>query len=227
MPMGQRAEASAPETHGRARRRLLVTGLGGLGALAGVRMALAELLATAPQPRGPFYPLALPLDSDNDLTRIEGKTGQASGTIVDITGQVLSPAGMPLSAVRVEIWQVNAWGRYHHPHDPQDKPMDPFFQGFGHTVTGADGGYRFRTIRPVAYPGRAPHIHFALSGADGEPFYTQMYVAGAAENAGDFLLNAVRNPQARARLEVPLLPSSAPGAQLAGRFSIVLPEAAP
>lgn len=207
-----------------ARRRLLAAGLGVLGAFTGVRMALAELVATPAQLRGPFYPRTLPLEGDNDLTRVDGRDGRASGTIVDIAGQVLSRSGRPLAGVQVEIWQVNAWGRYHHPHDDQDKPLDPQFQGYGRTVTGADGGYRFRTIRPVAYPGRAPHIHFGLSSGARAPFFTQMYVAGAPENASDFLLGAVRDPSARERLLVPLLPSSAPGAQLTGRFDIVPPE---
>ncbi len=207
-----------------ARRRLLLAGLGVLGGFAGVRMALAELLATPAQMRGPFYPIALPLDRDNDLTRVTGRSGRARGTLVDVSGQVLARSGQPLAGVQVEIWQVNAWGRYHHPHDDQDKPLDPDFQGYGRTVTGADGRYRFRTIRPVAYPGRAPHIHFALSGADQAPFATQMYVDGAPENGGDFLLNAVRDPAARARLLVPLLPSPDPDAELAGRFDIVVPE---
>lgn len=219
------ASHAAMDAKRRTRRRLLVAGLGALGAFAGVRMALAELLATAGQPRGPFYPLALPLDPRNDLTRIAGRDGQATGTVVDITGQVLARSGQPLSGVQVEIWQVNAWGRYHHPDDDQDKPVDPHFQGYGRTVTGADGSYRFRTIRPVAYPGRAPHIHFALSAGDRPPFCTQMYVAGEPENARDFLLGAVRDPLARERLLVRLLPSPAPGAQLSGRFPIVLPEA--
>lgn len=205
-----------------ARRRLLAAGLGVLGAFAGVRMALAELAQTPGQMRGPFYPLSLPLDRDNDLTRVAGSSSRARGTHVDVSGRVLSRSGRPLAGARVEIWQANAWGRYQHPHDDQDKPLDPGFQGYGGTVTGADGGYRFRTIRPVAYPGRAPHIHFALSVGGGTPFTTQMYVEGAPENAGDFLLAAVRDPAARARLVVPLLPSPTPEVELAARFDIVL-----
>ena len=136
--------------------------------------------------KGPFYPLELPLDQDNDLTRVAGRSGHAKGTIVDVGGRLLDEAGRPLAGVRIEIWQVNAYGRYHHPHDDQDKPWDPDFQGFGRTVTDADGAYRFRTVRPVAYPGRAPHIHFALSDRRFATFYTQMYVAGAPENAQRF-----------------------------------------
>lgn len=217
------ARGCARDVHGPGRRALLAAGLGALGCLAGVRMALAELAATPSQARGPFYPLAPPPDRDSDLTRVAGQPGRARGSLLDLSGRVLSRSGRPLAGVQVEIWQVNAWGRYHHPHDSQeDKPLDPCFQGYGRTVTGADGGYRFLTIRPVAYPGRAPHIHFCLTAADTAPLDTQMYLEGAPENATDFLLGSVRDPAARARLVVPLLPAPTPEAELSGRFHIVL-----
>ena len=126
--------------------------------------------------------------------------------------------------MQIEIWQVNGYGRYHHRGDDQDKPWDPDFQGFGRTLTDADGAYRFRTVRPVAYPGRAPHIHFALSDRRFATFYTQMYVAGAPDNERDFLLGQVRDARARNSLIVNLEPSSAEGSELVGRFDIVLGE---
>jgi protocatechuate 3,4-dioxygenase beta subunit len=73
-------------------------------------------------------------------------------------------------------------------------------------VSGEDGGYRFRTIRPVAYPGRTPHIHFAISPPGGGRLVTQMYVAGEPLNARDPVLNEIRDPAARARVTVPLEP---------------------
>jgi protocatechuate 3,4-dioxygenase beta subunit len=124
--------------------------------------------------------------------------------------------------VRIEIWQVNGYGRYHHAGDDSDKPIDPNFQGYGTALTGADGAYRFRTVRPVAYPGRAPHIHFALTRQDFGTFITQMYVAGAPENKRDFLLSAIRDARARASLIVALTPSST--GELAGEFNIVLAD---
>jgi protocatechuate 3,4-dioxygenase beta subunit len=124
--------------------------------------------------------------------------------------------------VQVEIWQVNGYGRYHHQYDEKDQPWDPNFQGFGRTVKDAQGGYRFRTVRPVAYPGRAPHIHFALSDSRFATFYTQMYLAGAPENARDFLLSSVRDRKARESLIVTMQPSASEGAEQAGRFDIVL-----
>jgi protocatechuate 3,4-dioxygenase beta subunit len=205
-------------------RRRLIHGLmaaGALGAVAPLARA-AALIATPPQGKGPFYPLELPLDQDNDLVRVAGQTGRAAGTIADVYGQLLDEAGRPLAGVQVEIWQVNGYGRYHHQYDDQDQPWDPNFQGFGRTVTDTQGGYRFRTVRPVAYPGRAPHIHFALSDSRFATFYTKMYLAGAPENARDFLLTSVRDRKARESLIVTMQPSPSEGAEQAGRFDIVL-----
>ncbi len=207
-------------------RRRLVRALGsaGLVALAAPLAQAARVTATPPQAQGPFYPLELPLDQDNDLVHVTGRTGVAYGTILDVYGQLRDVEGSPLAGVQIEIWQVNGYGRYHHPYDDQDRPWDANFQGYGRTVTDRDGSYRFRTVRPVAYPGRAPHIHFALGDSGAAKFYTQMYLAGAPENARDFLLSSVRDPRARERLIVALAPSPAEGAELAGRFDIVLGE---
>jgi len=208
------------------RRRVLEAGLGGLAALAMASPAgwAASQLATPPQGKGPFYPLQLPLDRDNDLVHNGAGAGIAQGVILDVAGRLTDQDGRPLAGTQIEIWQVNAFGRYHHPGDEQDLPWDPNFQGYGRTLTDTDGAYRFRTIRPVAYPGRAPHIHFALSDARFATFYTQMYLAGAPENDSDFLLNRVRERKLRERLIVKLEPAQAAGAELAGRFDIVLGE---
>jgi protocatechuate 3,4-dioxygenase beta subunit len=206
------------------RRRLVVSGCS-LATGFPLRAAWAGRLATPAQAQGPFYPLALPLDRDNDLVTVSGLPGRARGVVTDVAGRIADPDGRPLRGVRVEIWQVNAFGRYHHPHDDQDRPVDPHFQGYGSTVTDDAGGYRFRTIRPVAYPGRAPHIHFAVTGPGWGPFHTQMYVAGAPENATDFLLNSVRDRSARESLIVRLGPSPNAGSTLAGVFEIVMGSA--
>jgi protocatechuate 3,4-dioxygenase beta subunit len=181
--------------------------------------------ATPAQMQGPFYPQALPLDQDNDLTQVRGRTGRARGVVTDIGGVVVDLRGQPVADVAIEIWQVNGYGRYHHPDDESDLPVDPNFQGFGHTVTARDGAYRFRTIRPLPYPGRAPHIHFALKGRGFGPFYTQMYLAGAPENATDFLLTRVRDPRERDLLIVALEGPSDGAAPMTGRFDIVLGHA--
>jgi protocatechuate 3,4-dioxygenase beta subunit len=207
-------------------RRQIIGAAGvALAQLAGVKLALAELLATPAQMAGPFYPLTLPLDRDNDLVSVAGRSDRAKGTILDVAGRVLDSSGKPVAGVRIEIWQVNGFGRYHHPDDDRDLPMDPDFQGFGETVSEAGGGYRFRTVKPVAYPGRAPHIHFALSGAGFGPFYTQMYLAGAPENSRDFVLRSITDRKARESLIVTLERAPDPDGELAGRFDVVLGSA--
>lgn len=207
------------------RRRLVVASLSALG-LAAVapfaRLPAAELVPTPRQARGPFYPLRLPLDSDNDLVVVEGSTGRAKGEISNVVGRVLDGRGRPLARARVEIWQCDANGRYHHVHDYGDRALDPSFQGYGQFVTGADGAYRFRTIKPVPYPGRAPHIHFTISGPGFEPLTTQMYVAGAPENERDWILNNIADPHARASLIVRFTPHPDVPGELAANFDIVL-----
>ena len=204
------------------RRRLLAAGLAaGAGAVLPSGLS-AALVPTPRQTSGPFYPLRLPLDSDADLVQVEGRGRAAAGTVTHVFGQVLDEAGRPVAGARVEIWQCDAFGYYHHPRD-RGGQADPDFQGYGRMVVGEDAAFRFRTIKPVPYPGRTPHIHFAISGPGIEKLTTQMYVAGEPFNARDGLLNRVRDAAARARLIVPLEPAPEvePGA-LAGRFDIVL-----
>jgi len=126
-----------------------------------------------------------------------------------------------MAGALVEIWQCDANGRDLHTCDRSAIQRDPAFQGYGRYLTGADGGYRFRTIKPVPYPGRAPHIHFAVRVPRRDPFVTQMYVEGAPENEPDGLLNRV-DPGARSSLIVPFRPSDVPGSRLAARFDVVL-----
>ena len=184
--------------------------------------AAAQLLRTPPQSRGPFYPTRLPLDRDNDLVTVAGRSGIAKGEITNVIGRILNERDRPIPSARVEIWQCDANGRYHHAGDRRNVPLDPNFQGYGQLVTGPDGAYRFRTIKPVPYPGRAPHIHFAISGPDFEPLITQMYVAGAPENERDFLLNGIPDAAARQRLIIPFERAPGPGGDLVARFDVVL-----
>ena len=206
------------------RRRLLAAGLVCAGAAA-TRAALAASFQPTPrQAEGPFYPIEIPLDSDSDLVAVAGRSEPAAGMVTHVFGRVLSEAGSPVAGARVEIWQCDAFGRYHHPGDRGGR-ADPNFQGYGRMTVDDAGAFRFRTIRPVAYPGRAPHIHFAISGAGIERLTTQMYVAGEPQNERDGLLNRVRDEAARRRLIVALeaAPEVEPGA-LAGRFDIVLDD---
>jgi len=204
------------------RRRALAAGAS-LAALAlGDPAAAARLIATPAQTEGPFYPLTLPLDRDNDLVKVAGQPGLAKGTITHVFGQVLDPGGRPMKDARVEIWQCDAQGHYHHPGDRRGQ-ADPAFQGYGQTLSAADGAYRFRTIRPVAYPGRTPHIHFKVKAPGTPELTTQMYVAGEPGNARDMVLNQIRDPEARARVIVALEPAAGLEASaLQGRFDIVL-----
>jgi len=208
------------------RRRLIATGF----ALGGVLMArpipavlAAGRIPTPPQSLGPFYPRDLPLDHDNDLVRVAGAAEPAKGQITHVFGRIIDEEGRAIPGARVEIWQCNAFGRYHHPRDTRDVPLDPGFQGYGEMVSAADGGYRFRTIRPVPYPGRTPHIHFAITAPGERRLVTQMYVADEPLNQRDALLNSVRDPAARAALIVPLSPApQVEKGALGGTFDIVL-----
>ncbi len=210
------------------RRRLMQSALSvaALGAAAPARAA--RLVRTPRQTAGPFYPDSFPLDSDNDLVQVEGREGRAQGTVAYLSGRVLDDQGRPVAGALVEIWQCDAHGRYHHPRDRGGRGQDPDFQGYGRTVAGDDGGYRFRTIKPVPYPGRTPHIHFAVSGAGLRPLTTQMYVAGHPLNQRDFVLNSIRDPQARASVIVPFVaaPEMEPGA-VSATFDIVLGRTPP
>ncbi len=204
-------------------RRRLLAGLAGGALLLGSRGLLGELLVTPAQTLGPFYPDRLPLDQDNDLLIVGDQPTAASGSVVQLHGQLLDARGQPLRGALVEIWQVDAHGIYLHSRGGDRARRDANFQGYGRFETASDGHYRFRTIRPVPYPGRTPHIHFAVT-LPGQPrFATQCYIRGEPLNQRDGVLNAIRDPRLRERLIVPFvpLPGSAVDEQVA-RFDIVL-----
>ncbi|MCU7806436.1 MAG: intradiol ring-cleavage dioxygenase [Candidatus Thiodiazotropha sp. (ex Semelilucina semeliformis)] len=181
----------------------------------------AGRLLTPRQTAGPFYPdLPLP-DKDSDLTHIPGIAGIAAGEITDLSGQVLDAGGNPLDSVRIEIWQCDANGRYRHSGDNQAIPMDPNFQGFGHTLTDQKGRYRFRTIRPVSYPGRTPHIHAAVFRQGMRPFVTQIYIADDPRNAEDFLFQRIP-VELRPLAVADFIPSNKNGATFSASFDFVL-----
>jgi protocatechuate 3,4-dioxygenase beta subunit len=206
------------------RRTLISAGISGVAIAAlgvPIRTLAGERVPTPSQSLGPFYPYAPEVERDADLVTVRGGTGIAKGEIAILAGRVLDARGGPVADVRVEIWQCNAFGRYHHPRDRSSVPLDPNFQGYGETVSAADGAYRFRAIRPVPYPGRAPHIHVRLSGRDFSPLATQLYIAGHPQNDGDSLLSSIVDPRARSSLLVPFRRVDGADA-LSAKFDITL-----
>src|SRR3954451_18806099 len=122
-----------------------------------------ELIRTPTTNEGPFFPTRLPLDTDNDLLIINDAITPAVGRVTHLSGRLLDAKGDPLRNTLVEIWQVDNNGAYIHSRDPNRAKHDANFQGYGRFLTGSTGEYYFRTIKPVPYPGRTPHIHYKLS----------------------------------------------------------------
>jgi protocatechuate 3,4-dioxygenase beta subunit len=138
---------------------------------------------------------------------VTGEVAQAQGIVTHLRGRVLNVAGSPLPGAIVEIWQCDAYGRYRHPRDRQGG-RDAGFQGRGRVVAGSDGSYAFRTIKPVPYPGRTPHIHLAVA-APGQAtaLVTQLYVAGEPLNGRDGLFNGLRDLRQREAVLLHLHPA--------------------
>jgi len=179
-----------------ANRRKIVRGLTGAIALVFSGSRAFSAIRTPPAAEGPFYPdTAMRFDdADNDLVKIEGVVKQAGGEVVLLNGRVLDTDGNPISNARVEIWQCDVNGRYLHTGDRQAVARDAAFQGFGYVITGEDGIYEFRTIKPVSYPGRTPHIHVKVL-YDNKEFITQFYTAGEDANNRDFLYQRLAQNQ--------------------------------
>ena len=178
--------------------------------------AQEKLRATPAQTEGPYYPPVLPADSDSDLL-VQGPVRYGQGIATRLAGTVVDTAGRPVAGAVVEIWQCDHQGRYHHPAD--GGRADPAFQGFGRVGVDTAGAYRFRTIRPVPYSGRTPHIHVKVRLGTRELLTTQLYVAGDPGNDGDFLWRRLSAAD-RAALTVPFA-DDGPGAAQA-RFDIVV-----
>ena len=157
------------------------------------------LRATPMQTEGPFYPTVLPKDADFDLLK-NGDQNYPKGQAAWLEGIVSDLNGKPVAGAKVEIWQCDHDGHYHHPGD--GGKADHRFQGFGRAAAGSDGRYRFRTMRPVPYSGRTPHIHVKVKLGQRELLTTQLYVAGDAANARDFLWRSMSDAD-RAALAVP------------------------
>jgi protocatechuate 3,4-dioxygenase beta subunit len=174
------------------RMSAVIAGLGLVGA-ANLARAQAALQRTPGQILGPFYPLK-ELPQNSDLTQVPGRPGRAQGQVLNVMGRVLNLSGEPVRNARIEVWQANAFGRYTHPSDTNPAPLDPNFDGSAVLATDAEGRYRFKTIKPAAYPAgptmmRPAHIHFQVSGKE-DRLITQMYFEGDPYNASDPFLNS-------------------------------------
>lgn len=170
-------------------RRALV-GAAGLALLTPAATATAVLKLTPRQTEGPFYPVEFPVDSDADLVQVEGMSRPATGIVVHLYGSVVDINGNPISGAKVEIWQCDAYGAYKHTRDRGDR-SEPEFQGYGVTGTSESGEFRFRTIRPVRYTGRTPHIHAKITPPESRTLTTQFFVEGEPGNATDFLYRRI------------------------------------
>lgn len=172
------------------RRTAILTGTA--ATLAGIAGVSRGAVPTSAQELGPFYPVHHLADVDADLTRVRGRSGIAKGTPINVLGRIVDMKGNAIPNARLEIWQANAAGRYFHPGDASNPaPIDPDFQGFAMLRTDRDGRFKFRSIKPGAYPigngrTRTPHIHIDVTGRS-ERLTTQMYFPGEELNAKDIV----------------------------------------
>jgi protocatechuate 3,4-dioxygenase beta subunit len=188
-----------------------------------------ELVRTPAQTEGPFYPDKLPLDTDNDLIVINDSITPAVGKITHLTGRILDAKGNPVNNALVEIWQCDNKGVYIHTDDSTGKARDKNFQGFGRFLTGSKGEYYFRTIKPVPYGPRTPHIHFKIKKGGKELLTTQCYIKGWAGNMRDGIFRGIREAKARDAVLVDFAPiKGSRVGELSAKFDVVLgvtPEA--
>ena len=182
----------------------------------------AEMLELTPrQTEGPFYPDKLPLDTDNDLLILNDTITPAVGEVTHLTGRILSASGEPLRNAVVEIWQADANGAYIHSGSSNADKRDGNFQGFGRFLTGSKGEYYFRTIKPVPYPGRTPHIHFAVNQGGKRLLTTQCYIEGHPQNQRDGVLRGLGEKQKLVEVAFQPLPGSSTG-ELAANFDLIV-----
>ena len=208
----------------RPNRRLVLGSFAlGLAAFSSSGAFADELIRTPPQTEGPFYPDHLPLDTDNDLLIINDTITPAVGEITHLSGRILDAKGNPVRNAVVEIWQVDSKAVYIHSGSANKASRDTNFQGYGRFLTGSSGEYYFRTIKPVPYPGRTPHIHYKIRKGGKELLTTQCYIKGHPGNPQDGIWNSLRDPKAQESVTIPFtpLPGSRIG-ELAAKFDVVL-----
>ena len=205
-------------------RRRFLKSLAVTASMFAVPGAYAEQLFRTPaQTEGPFYPDHLPLDTDNDLIVLNNSLTPAVGEVTYVSGRILDANGAPVRGALVEIWQCDANGVYLHTGSDGGSKRDKHVQGFGRFLTGASGEYLFRTIKPVPYPGRTPHIHYKIRQGGRELLTTQCYIQGHPGNAKDGVWKGLRGAKEREAVTVPFKPlQGAKAGELAARFDVVL-----
>jgi protocatechuate 3,4-dioxygenase beta subunit len=182
-----------------------------------------ELIRTPEQTERPFYPDHLPLDTDNDLLIVNDAITPAVGDVTHLSGRILDSHGDPIRNAVVEIWQVDNNACYFHSRGAGEKKRDNNFQGFGRFMTGSTGEYYFRTIKPVAYPGRTPHIHFKVKLKNKDALTTQCYVKGEKKNERDGVYRGIRDAKARDSVTIDFAAvKDSKINELAAKFDIVL-----
>ncbi|QDT05425.1 Protocatechuate 3,4-dioxygenase beta chain [Rubripirellula lacrimiformis] len=212
-----------PKNHLLGRREILQGGVAVGTAAFTTAGVFADMIQTPPQTEGPFYPNRMPLDTDNDLLVINDSITPGVGEITHLSGRVLDRKGNPIRNAFVEIWQVDNNAVYIHTDDRTNRDnQDTNFQGYGRFLTDSKGQYYFRTIKPVPYPGRTPHIHFGISKNAKRILTTQLYVKDHPANAKDGILNRIDKTARETVLgDFNPIPGSKFG-ELAVNFDIVL-----
>jgi protocatechuate 3,4-dioxygenase beta subunit len=209
--------------HHASRRKLLQTAAGAAAFFSTRGLFAEEVLATSALTEGPFYPDKLPLDTDNDLLILNDSLTPAVGEITHLSGQILSRAGEPIRNAFVEIWQVDNQGAYLHSGTSNREKRDSDFQGYGRFLTDAKGQYYFRTIKPVPYPGRTPHIHVGVSQNGKRIFTTQLLIKGHPQNEKDGVFRTIQDPRARETVMADFRPlSGSKLGELTADFNVIL-----
>ena len=205
-------------------RRHFFRGLGATTAFLAVPGAFAqELTRTPKQTEGPFYPDHLPLDTDNDLLVLNDSLTPAVGEVTWLSGRILDARGEPMRNAVVEIWQCDNNGAYLHSKTGNKEKQDANFQGFGRFVSGSTGEYLFRTIKPVPYPGRAPHVHFKTKQSNKDLLVTQCYIKGHSGNEADGVWKNIKDVKQRDSVTIDFSPLKGSRiGELAAKFDLVL-----
>ena len=195
------------------------------------RNPLLSLRPSASEMTGPTFGHNDIDRTDNDLIANYAKTGDPIGERIILHGRVLDEIGRPVPNTLVEIWQANAGGRYRHKKDTYLAPIDPNFGGCGRTLTGEDGSYIFRTVKPGAYPWRnwvnnwrPAHIHVSVFGTSfAQRLITQLYFEGDPLIAKCPIMNTIPDQRAIDQLVAAIdLNASVPLDSIAYKFDIVL-----